>query len=168
MTVARLPLLTLALGLAACSQVGGPYPSLQPRAAESLDPRLPVERPRNDRPVTPAVAQRLAQLVAQAHSGDAAFGPLASQAERLAGSAAGPGSESWIAAQEALSAAVAARGPAGLALGASDAIGALRLADQGGLAPYDLAAVQAAAAEAGAIERRQAARIAGIQRRLGI
>ena len=48
---------------------GGPYPSLQPRAAEAIDPRVPVERPINDRPITPALAARLAELVSQARAG---------------------------------------------------------------------------------------------------
>lgn len=160
-------LLILCPLLAGCTQVGGPYPSLQPSRAEAIDPRVPVERPINDRPVTPAISARLAALVAQARAGDTAFAPLASAADRLAGGAGAAPSESWIVAQEALSAAVAARAPTVRALGDIDALAAERLADQGGLAPSDLGAIQAAASEAGAIERRQAARIAAIQRRLG-
>lgn len=161
------PLLILILA-AGCAEVGGPYPSLQPRAAEAIDPRLPVERPVNDRPVTPAIAARLAELAGVARGGDAAFVPLAGEAERLAAAAGAARSESWIAAQEALSAAVAARGPTVRALGDIDGLGAERLAEQGGLSPNDLAAIQAAAADVGAIERRQAARIAAVQSRLGI
>jgi hypothetical protein len=41
------------------------------------------------------------------------------------------------------------------------------LQTQGGLAPSDLAAIQAAASEIGAIDRAQAGRIDAIQRRLG-
>ena len=122
----------------------------------------------NDRPVTPAVAGQLAQLVTQAHDGDAAFGPVAEQARTLAEAAGAPKSESWIAAQEALSAAVAARAPTASALGAIDALGAIRLQNQGGLAPNDLAAIQDAAAQVGAIDLRQAETIAAIQQRLGI
>src|SRR5215210_9150645 len=54
------------MALSACAAPGGPYPSLQPRAAEAVDPRVPVERPINDRPVTPALATRLSALVDQA------------------------------------------------------------------------------------------------------
>jgi hypothetical protein len=53
------------------------------------------------------------------------------------------------------------------ALAEIDALGAGRLQAQGGLAPADLAAVQSAAAAAGAIDRRQAERIAAMQRRVG-
>src|SRR5438094_9664125 len=99
------PLLPLAI-VTACSAPGGPYPSLQPRAAEAIDPRMPVVRPVNDRPVTAALAGRLSALVAAAHNGDATFDGAASQAEHLAASAGAPQSEGWIAAQEALTAAI--------------------------------------------------------------
>src|SRR4051794_33969818 len=127
------PLSALA-GLAACAGPVAP-PSLLPRAAEAIDPRLPVVRPINDRPVDAVLASRLAELVSQAHSGDAAFRPAAAEAARLAASAGAPQSESWIAAQQALSAAVAARGATVSALGDIDAIGATKLQVQGGLAP---------------------------------
>ncbi|MEO7634971.1 MAG: hypothetical protein ABIS38_04920 [Sphingomicrobium sp.] len=159
--------LLLCLLATGCAQSGGPYPSLQPRAAEAVDPRVPVERPVNDRPVTAALAARLFALVAEARGGDGAFASLIDQADRLAAASGPMQSEGWIAAQEALSAAVAARGPTVRALGDIDGLGAERLAQQGGLSPSDLAAIRAAAAEVSATERRQAARIAAVQRRLG-
>jgi len=164
----RKALLVSMLLLSACSSPGGPYPSLQPRAAEAIDPRVPVERPINDRPVAPAVASRLAELVSEAHAGDTAFDPVAAQAERLASAAGAPQSESWIAAQVALSAAIAARKPTATALGDIDALGATALKTQGGIAPSDLAAIQSAAAEVASIDQRQADRISAIQRRLGL
>src|SRR3954447_25213295 len=99
----RIALLTLAstVALGACSAPGGPYPSLQPRAAEAIDPRMPVVRPLNDRPVTRSLAAQLAALVEQARSGNAAFDGAASEAERLSRAAGAPQSEGWIAAQEA-------------------------------------------------------------------
>ena len=151
----------------ACSSTGGPYPSLQPRAAERLDPRLPVVRPMNDRPVTPALAARLNALVADARSASGAFEAAVSEAERLAASAGAPQSEGWTVAQEALSAAVAARRPVALALAEIDTIGANALQSQGGLAPNDLAAIQEASAAVGELDRGQAARIKAIQQRLG-
>jgi hypothetical protein len=154
--------------LGACSTPGGPYPSLQPRAGEAVDPRVPVVRPMNDRPVTPALARRLASLVAQARSGDATFQPAADEAQRLANAAGARESESWIAAQVALTAAIAARGPTGTALGDLDTLGASTLQAQGGLAPNDLAAIKSAGAEVAAIDERQAARIKAIQDRLGL
>jgi hypothetical protein len=156
------------LALTACSAPGGPYPSLQPRAAETIDPRVPVVRPVNDRPVTAGLAARLAALIDQAQSGDAAFDGAASVAERLAGGAGPPRSESWIAAQEALTAAIAARRPTATAMGDIDEIGATALQNQAGIAPNDFAAIKSAAAKVGAIDSRQADRVASIQKRLGL
>ena len=162
--LAFLPILLVA----ACSAPGGPYPSLQPRAAEAIDPRVPVVRPVNDRPVTASLAARLGELVNEARSGSAAFDSAAAEAERLAASAGSPQSEGWIAAQEALSAAIAARKRTATALGNIDALAATALQAQGGLAPNDLAAIKDAQAEVGALDARQAARIDSIQQRLGL
>ena len=163
----RRALLVPMIMLGACSSTGGPYPSLQPRAAEQLDPRLPVVRPMNDRPVTPALAARLGALVADARGASGAFEAAVSAAERLAASAGTPQSEGWTVAQEALSAAVAARRPVSEALAEIDTIGADALQSQGGLAPNDLAAIQDALAAVGELDRDQAARIKAIQQRLG-
>jgi len=161
--------LTILLALpSACSAPGGPYPSLQPRAAETIDPRVPVERPINDRPVSPALASQLRALVDQAHGGSAAFAAAAGQAEQAAANAGAAHGEGWIAAQEALSGAVAARQPAVSALADVDAVAARALQTQGGIAPNDFAAIQAAVAEIGSIARRQAARLDAIQRQLGL
>ena len=156
------------IALSACTAPGGPYPSLQPRAGEAVDPRLPVDRPMNDRPVTPALASQLAQLVGQARDGDTAFGSKAAEAERLAAAAGAPQTESWVGAQQALSAAIAAAGPTRIALADIDAIGANALQAHGGIAPNDLAAIKRAGAEVGAMDERQANRINAIQRRLGL
>ena len=160
-------LLLLTLALAGCSAPGGPFPSLQPRAAEAIDPRLPVERPMNARPVDAALAATLGRLVAQARAGDAAFGPAMAEAERLAATAGAAHGEGWIAAQEALTAAIAARRQTATALGDIDALAGSKLEAQGGMAPSDFAAIKAAAAEVGGIDQRQAARIKAVQTRLG-
>lgn len=162
----RMSILALA-ALGACSSPGGPYPSLQPRAAEAIDPRVAVVRPLNDRPVTPALAAQLASLVAQARSGEAEFAPVAANAEQLAQSAGAAQSEGWIAAQEMLSAAIAARRPTALALSDIDAMAATKLDAQGGIAPSDLAAIEAASGEVQALARGQTDRIDAIQKRLG-
>ena len=164
----RYPAFISILALGACTAPGGPYPSLQPRAAEAIDPRLPVIRPINDRPVTAALAQRLSALVDAAHSGSASFDNAASEAERLAAFAGAPQSEGWIAAQEALTAAIAARRPMATALGDIDALAASALQANAGIAPNDLAAIKSAQAEVGALDARQAARIDAIQKRLGL
>lgn len=168
MTLRSPLLLLLTSALAACSAPGGPFPSLQPRAAEAVDPRLPVERPMNPRPVTPALAATLDRLVIDARAGDSAFARDMTAAETLTRVAGPAHSESWIAAEEALTAAIAARGPTARALGDVDALGGERLETQGGIAPADFAAIKAAAAEVGAIDQRQADRVDAVRRRLGV
>jgi len=161
------PLLSIALVLGGCSAPGGPFPSLQPRAAEKIDPRVPVERPMNGRPVSAALAASLSEMIGRARTGDSDFGPLMTTAERLAATAGAPHGESWIAAEEALSAAIAARRTTATALADIDGLSGDRLQSQGGMAPADFAAVQAAAAEVGAIDSRQQARVAAVQKQLG-
>jgi hypothetical protein len=160
-------ILPFVVSLTACASPGGPYPSLQPRAAEAIDPRVPVERPINDRPVTAGLASRLAELVSLAHRGEDAFAPAIAEADRLASAAGPPQSEGWTVAQEAVSAAIAARAPTVRALSDVDALAAGALQAQGGIAPNDLAAIQGAASDIGALDRAQAARIKALQDRLG-
>jgi hypothetical protein len=162
----RLAICLSVLTLSACAAPGGPYQTLQPRAAEAVDPRVPVVRPLNERPVSALLAARLAALVEQAQSGDAAFDGAMTSAERLAAAAGAAQSETWIAAQEALTAAIAARRPTATALGDIDEIAATSLQTNRGIAPNDLAAIQRAAAEVAALDRRQAERVDAIQRRL--
>ena len=164
----RKPLILTVLLLGACSSPRGPYPSLQPRAAEAIDPRVQPTHPMNDRPVASALASQLAELISEAHGGDAAFAAAIGDAERLASSAGAPQSESWIAAQEALSAAIAARKPTAFALSNIDGLGARVLRAQGGIAPNDLKAIEQAAAEVSAMASAQTDRIDAIQKRLGI
>lgn len=154
--------------LSACSTPSGRYPSLQPRAAEKIDPRLPVVRAMNNRPTSEALAGRLAYLVDEARSAEPAFDAAAVNAERVAAGAGARQSEGWIVAQEALTAAIAARKPIVSALSDIDEIGANSLQKQGGIAPNDLAAIDRAAAEVAEIDKRQAERIKSIQKRLGV
>jgi hypothetical protein len=168
MRIRALLILAMMASVVACAAPGGPPPSLLPRTAESIDPRLPVPGPVNDRPVTPALAGRLAELIAEARSGDAAFRPLVERAEQLAAAAGDAQGEGWVAAQQALSAAIAARAPTARALGDIDALGANRLQTQGGLSPADLAAIATAGAEVGEIDARQTAAIDAVQQRLSL
>src|SRR6476620_7200523 len=56
----RQSLVLIVLLLTACSSAGGgPYPSLQPRAAEAIDPRVQPVKPMNDRPVSASLAAQL-------------------------------------------------------------------------------------------------------------
>ena len=163
-----LPLCVLAAAwLTGCSTPNGDIPSLEPRAAERIDPRVPVERPPNDRPVSPGLAARLEVLIAQARAGEAGFEAAIAAARRTADGAGARETESWIVAQEALSAAVAAREPAAMAISEIDSIAAELLIAQGGLAPADLAAIENASQIVGTISRSQADAVTAVQARLG-
>ena len=155
------------IALTACSTPPNAAPSLAPRPAEAIDPRVPVAGGVDTRPVDRALAARLAELVAQANAGNAAFRSAVAEAERLTASAGPPQSESWIAAQQSLSAAVAARGPTTRALGDIDEAGATALKTKGDLSAADRAAIEAAAAEVAALDRVQAGIVDTIQARLG-
>lgn len=159
--------LAIFLVTAGCTTALAPAPSLAPRAAEAIDPRVPVVATIDQRPVDRALAAQLAGLIGQARSGEGPFTAAAGDAQRLAASAGPPQSETWVVAQEALSAAVAARAPTTRALSDIDAIAGAALAKQGGLTTADLAAIEAAAAEVGEIDRRQAETVDALQKRLG-
>jgi hypothetical protein len=159
-------LMLLVAATAGCRTPASTAPSLAPRAGESIDPRVPVESAVDTRPADPALIARLAALVAQAAAGERTFRAAAADAQRLAAGAGAPQSESWVVAQQALSAAVAARAQTTRALGDIDAVAAEALAERGGLAPADLAAIEAAAAEVSALSRRQAETIDSIAARL--
>ena len=153
--------------LAACSAPAVNAPSLAPRAAEAIDPRLPIADAVSTAPATPALVARLEVLVGQARAGDSDFQSAAAEAERLTAAAGDPQSESWVVAQQALSAAVAARAPVTKALGDIDGIGSAELASKGSVSPADQAAIAAAAAAVSEIDSRQSGLIDRLQRKLG-
>ena len=155
------------LAVAACSTPSGPTPSLAPRAAEAIDPRVPIPVQPATGIVDPVLQARLAQLLDEVRASDQAFVAAAGVAERLTAAAGSTDSESWIAAQQALSGLVEARGPTARALSDIDAIAAQQLASAGWIEPANFAAIETAASKAGAIDRRQAALIDSLQARLG-
>jgi hypothetical protein len=167
MSFARIAALVATVALVGCNTPAGTGPSLAPRSAENIDPRVPVVSTVVPEAVDPALAGQLAGLVGRAQQGESAFAAAAGVARRLAAAAGAPASESWIAAQQALSTAVAARAPTTQALGDVDAIAASALARQGGIGSADLSAIEAAAAEIGVIDRLQAQTIDALQARLG-
>ncbi|MEG3154495.1 hypothetical protein [Sphingomonas sp. RB1R13] len=160
--IAALPVLLLG----ACSHTTANSPSLAPRAAEKIDPRVPVERALTERPMSGGVRERLASLIAQARSGDAAYRAALGPAQRAVGAAGPARSESWISAQVAISALEAARSPTPAALSAIDAIAGEAVAAKGAIGASDLAAVQAAGTDAGAIDAEQRATIASLNARI--
>ena len=159
------PLIVLA-SLSACSAPQSAEPSLAPRAAEAIDPRVPIPGEVIAGPANPALVARIAELLAEVRAGDAAFQSVVPNAEALAAAAGPAQSESWIVAQEALSGLVAARAPVTKAIADLDALAATRIAASGGILPGDLTAIEAATAEAGVIGQRQADLIDRLQGRL--
>jgi hypothetical protein len=160
--------MSLPLIVSGCAASTVPAPSLAPRVSESIDPRIqPLAPPVVERAVDARVAARLATLIAQAINGNATFENAAARAEAAVATAGPAQSESWIAAQQALSQAVAGRSLTARALGVVDAMTADAIAAQGGIAPADFAAMRSAAARIAEIDQRQAARIDALQKRLG-
>jgi hypothetical protein len=156
-------LLLIMAGLAACSTPGD-EPSLAPRAAERIDPRVPVPDTSGSLPANASLIAQLDRLVAAARGAQGEADRAIAAAEAAAGRAGPRQGESWIAAQQLLSAAIAARYPVTRTLGDIDALSSRYVNE---LVPADLANVTAAASEVSAIDRRQAERIDAIQRRLG-
>lgn len=156
------PVLAVLL-LSACTTPAVNAPSLAHRPAEDIDPRLPVPEPVLSTIPNPALARQLEELVAQAEQGDTAF-EAALPAARQAASAAGvEQSESWIAAQQALSALIGLREPVTRAAADVDALGSDRVTKLGGLAAADLKAIDEAASTIGKIDDREAGEIKQIQ-----
>jgi hypothetical protein len=128
-----------------------------------------VPIPANPSPgtVDPSVAAALAGAVTQARSGTAPFSALARRAEALAAVAGPRQSESWVVAQQALSALVAQHGVTTSAAADIDAIAANRIDATRWLVPATRAAIEAAASEVKAINDAQSAIIDRVGARLG-
>ncbi len=147
-------LLVLTFALAACA-APGIYPSLAPRATEGIDPRVPIDVAPAPGTIDPSIATALAEAIAAARSGTAGFDRLARIAEGLAAAAGARQTESWIAAQQALSALGAHHGVTTNAAANIDAIAAEKIDETRWLVPATRAAIEAAAAEVGAINDAQ-------------
>jgi hypothetical protein len=141
-------------------------PSLAPRAAEAIDPRLPIPDNVPVGPVDSALAGRLRELVETARSAVPAFERQEAEAAGLA-SAAGPmASESWIAAQQALSMLIEQYGVTTRAAGDIDALAANRLYNQRWIRPADQLAIASASVEVAIIGDAQAAAIDKLKNQL--
>lgn len=158
---------SLVLALAACSSPRvGPEPSLAPRPAEAIDPRVPVPGDIPAGTVDAALARQLDELVAQIRAGAPAFDAQEAEATRLAAGAGPESSESWVAAQQALSRLVEQFGNTTRAAADIDALASARLEGKHWIAPADQAAIAAAASTVAAISEPQAAAIARIREQL--
>jgi hypothetical protein len=159
--------LCLPLMLAAACSAPGVYPSLAARGTEAIDPRLPIDPAPSPGPLDPSLAERLRVTVSAASGGVAQFNRLAAMAERAAGAAGPRQSESWIVAQQALSALVAQHGVTSRAAGDIDALAGERIEAARWIAPANRAAIEDAAATVAAIDDAQSAIIARLGDRLG-
>ena len=143
-----------------------PEPSLAPRAAEAIDPRVPIQSEIPSGTLDPGLAARLSALVAAARSAAPAFEARQAEADRLAAAAGANGSESWIAAEQALSRLIEQHGTTTRAAADIDALAASRLESQKWIAPADREAIEAAAAELSALNALQSQAIDQLQARL--
>ena len=130
-------------------------PSLGPRAVERTPIPLPDEAAEPAAAATPALAGKIAELLAQADAGHARYEAArdAADAARARPGGTREGSEAWIAAEEAASARDAARGPVSDAAAALDAL----RSDPGYAGPPDRAAIAAAAARLDALAASEVA-----------
>jgi hypothetical protein len=139
----------------------GPFPSLAPRP----DERLAIEEPVREAPVAaddPALQTRIAALLDEAQRGERAFDADYGTAARAALRAGPSGSDSWIAAQQALSRVEAARGRTSDAATALHQLG-LERADQA-MSAADRQALDDAIAEADRLVAGQQARVDRLSR----
>ncbi len=159
-------MLVLTFAVAACSAPGN-YPSLAPRATEGIDPRLPIDAAPSPGTLDARTSAALRDAVSAARSGVAEFNRLASAAEPLVAAAGARQSESWIAAQQALSILGAQHGVTTTAAANIDAIAAEKIDATRWLVPATRTAIEAAAAEVAAINDAQSATIDRLGARLG-
>ncbi|HET9355630.1 MAG TPA: hypothetical protein VFO42_05645 [Sphingomicrobium sp.] len=151
----RIVLFLPLFALSACQTAApGAEPSLARRAAENIDPRTPVEVAVDSRPAQAGLVARIAALVAEAEASAAAFAAAEPGARSAAAAAGAAQSESWIAAQLALSELERTRAPFTRALAQVDE---LRSASaRGGTAsPADVGAMESAAARLQQMGERQ-------------
>ena len=159
-----LPLAAAAL-LSACGTVAN-APSLERRPAERIDPRIPVVDNSQLLPADPALAAAWRRVAAPAFAQGPAVEAAIARARTLAAKAGPPASESWIAAQQALSAAVAAQAPVTRAIGEFDAAIAERIRSGQRLVARDLATARSIADDLARLDSGQRAELAAIQRQL--
>ena len=118
------PPLLLAVLLGACVSQG-PFPSLAPREGE----QLAIEEPVREAPMVAddsALRTRIEAVLGEAREGARRFDADFATAERLAARAGAIGSDSWIAAQEAISRLEAARARTGNAAAELDQLSLTR------------------------------------------
>lgn len=152
--------------LGACSTSKLDPPSLAPRAAEKIDPRIPVQHPIVKRGANLTLASKLAALLNEAEDGDRAYHAALGPAERAVSAAGKARGESWVTAQQELSALQSSRAPTTRAAAAIDALAGDAVNADSGIDADELDAIQRASEKADAMAARQAREIAALAARL--
>ena len=160
------PLLAAALVTGCSTPRTAPEPSLAPRAAESIDPRVPIPDTVPAGQADPALVQRIDALLAEARGGVPAFEARQAEAARLAPVAGPVSSEGWVAAQQALSRLVQQFGVTTRVAADVDALASARLESNRWISPADRQAIESAASAVAAISEPQAAAVARIREAL--
>ena len=160
-----LPLACLLPLLGASCAEQGDFPSLARRPAEALyasgDPeRVPVAAPD-----IPAIPARVEALLDAGRAGNSDFEAALAEARPLVARAGAPGSDGWVAAQQALSRAQAGRAGTMRALADLDAF-AIEQARQGPLSAADAERLAAGTAALQAIADRQESQLDALQGRV--
>ena len=161
---ATLAILVPLLVATACA-APGPYPSLAPRPAEKAYAEAGEERQPTPQPDDPALAAEVDGLAAAGRAGAEDFEAALPGAEAAASAAGGPGSDSWVEAQQAVSRLEAARARTTSALADLDAL-AVDRAKAGTLGPGDGERLRAATARLQAIADAQSKRLWRLEERL--
>lgn len=151
--------------LAACSS-GGTEPSLATRPAEAIDLRVPVNRPVEVGAIDPDLAALLAASVTKAQGSQAEFDARAAAVQKLVPGPGSTGSESWIAAQTALSRLIEQQGVATNAAADVDSYAGQRLNRQRWLNPASQQAIADASARIATVTGAQAAVVANLTAQL--
>ncbi len=160
------PLMAALLVVGCSTPRTAPEPSLAPRAAEAIDPRVPIPDTVPAGPVDPALVRRIDTLLAEARSGIPAFEAREAEASRLAANAGPVSSESWVAAQQALSRLVEQFGVTTRVAADIDALASSRLESSRWIRPADREAIAAAQSAIAAIVEPQAASIARLREQI--
>ena len=155
--------LAAALTLAGCVSQG-PFPSLAPRPEEATVSTAEPVRAEPQVADDAALRNRLGALVAQALEGLTAFDAAFAAADRATAAAGGTGTDSWSAAQQALSRLEAARSRTTTARAELDRIALERAAMPTSAA--DMALLERAIAEAERIALNQQVRLDDLKARL--
>jgi hypothetical protein len=160
-----LPLLLPLLLLPGACAAPGPFPSLAPRDVERVYAAGDPLRPVVDAPDRAEVGERIRTSSLLAQGGEAAFERALTQARPLAARAGAAGSETWLAAQQAVSRAQAARAPTVAALADLDQFAAAE-AVKAPLSTADYRRLIEALAQLQALAESQEARLGQLRGRL--